>query len=374
MKNFLIIIVFIIPLFFINCNRKENNTKDDKKEVKIGLITPLTGSVADLGNEILKSAEISIENANNLSKKYVFKLVPRDDGSIATIASTKAKSLLLEDNVIAIVGAGTTGQVKAEIEAIKGKNTALITSTATESDLTHSANFIFRVIPSNIFQAEALNNFALKNNLLRVGILYQFNDDYSMDLNKSFKNVFLSKGGQILSEIGFEEGETDFKSHLSKIKNMNVDAIICFSQHVQVSRVVLRARELKIEQPILSGETAYTDKLLATIGNSEGLYVTGLAKVSNTLLNEFEKKYFLLTSKNPGPYGLYTYDAISLICYVIENNNIIDNVSLTNELRKINNFNGLTGSIIFNEFGDVKKDYNIYKLINGKFEIVNIEK
>ena len=361
---------FLLVLFLaFSCTQPTSN-QQNTKDCKIGLITPLSGPVSDLGKEILQSAELAISESNAKYGSFKFSLVSKDDGNTATTASIRAKSLVTEDKVVALIAAGTTGQVKAEIESVKGQGIPVITSTATESDLTKSADYVFRVIPSNLSQANALCQFANANKMNRIAILFQSNDDYSNDLKEAFKREFQAIGGVVTAEVGFESEETDFKTQIDRINAAKISAIACFAQHVQVSRVVIRTRQLGINTPILSGETAFTDKLLATVGNASGLYITGSSAVADSNQLRFEKAFLLKNGKKPGPYGKYTYDAVSLITYLAATKSNKGNSNLIGDLKALDSYKGVTGIIHFNEFGDVKKDYDIFKLSNGKFEKV----
>lgn len=366
MKYFFKIFTTVFFFFFINGCQVDGEI-NYSKDIKIGFIAPLTGPVADLGAEMFNSAKLAIEHSKEQFPNINFVLLAQDDGMNATQAATKAKSLVDQDGSLVLIGAGTTGQVKAEISAIKGRNIPLITPTATESDLTELGNFIFRVIPSNRAQAETIVEFLSKKGIKNVGIVFQLNDDYSIDLKGEFKNLFSNSDNQVLLEVGFESDETDFKAQLSKMKNMKVDGIICFAQHVQVSRVVLRARELNIIAPIFSGETAYTDKLIETVGSANELYVTGATTEKSLEREQFEKKYFAKFGKRPGPYGIYAYDAIQVAMHTIANKRPSNGIELIEYLKDIQNYSGISGEIKFNKYGDVEKKYDIFRLEEKSF-------
>ena len=72
MKNKFIVIIFYILIFFnSNLSSNENNNI-----LKIGLLAPLSGEYKDLGNSLLYSLQLALEE---LGDKDVF-IVPRDSG------------------------------------------------------------------------------------------------------------------------------------------------------------------------------------------------------------------------------------------------------------------------------------------------------
>ena len=70
-KKYLIILTYLILLFNTNLFSEEEN-----KVLKIGLIAPLTGEFAELGNSLLYSSQLALDE---IGDKNVF-VVPRDTG------------------------------------------------------------------------------------------------------------------------------------------------------------------------------------------------------------------------------------------------------------------------------------------------------
>ena len=72
MKKKIVSIIFFLLLFLnTNLSSDENN-----KTIKIGLLAPLTGSYSQLGNSLLYSLQLALEEIND---KNVI-IVPRDSG------------------------------------------------------------------------------------------------------------------------------------------------------------------------------------------------------------------------------------------------------------------------------------------------------
>ena len=72
MKNkFILTLIYIIFFFNFNLLSEENN-----KILKIGLLAPLSGTYSDLGNSLLYSLQLALEEIDD---KDVF-IVPRDSG------------------------------------------------------------------------------------------------------------------------------------------------------------------------------------------------------------------------------------------------------------------------------------------------------
>jgi branched-chain amino acid transport system substrate-binding protein len=330
--------------------------------------------VADLGKEILISAELAMKEANAHQTNGVsFRLSARDDLMSGATAATAAKGLIAQENAIAVVAAGISAVVKGTVEALNGQGVTVITPTATDSRLADGKDFVFRVIPPNSAQADALAKFAAAFPARKTALVFQ-QDDYSKDLKDGFAAAFKKLGGEITMEIGFEPDETDFRAHLDALKNSGAEMILCAAQHVPVARFLVRAREMGLQQPVLSGETAYTDKLLEVAGKAtQGLFLVGPAVDLNNPdenLKRYLDGYASRTGKRPGIYGCYTYDAVNLLTDVIVNSRAANRSELLTALRAVKDYQGVTGPITFDNSGNVLREYRIFSVKDGRFERV----
>ena len=70
-KKFILALIYIIFFFNLNLFSEENN-----KILKVGLLAPLSGSYNELGNSLLYSLQLALEEIDN-NKVFI---VPRDSG------------------------------------------------------------------------------------------------------------------------------------------------------------------------------------------------------------------------------------------------------------------------------------------------------
>ena len=92
-KNILATILFLILNF--NLYADENN-----KSIRIGLLAPLTGTYSDLGNSILYSLQLALEEIND---ENVI-IVPRDSGFNEKEKLNKAINEIKSSNVKIVIG------------------------------------------------------------------------------------------------------------------------------------------------------------------------------------------------------------------------------------------------------------------------------
>ena len=70
-SKFVLLIIYILFIFNSNLFSNENN-----KTLKVGLLAPLSGPYSEIGNSLLHSLQLALEEIND---KHVI-IVPRDSG------------------------------------------------------------------------------------------------------------------------------------------------------------------------------------------------------------------------------------------------------------------------------------------------------
>ncbi|MED6306213.1 MAG: ABC transporter substrate-binding protein, partial [Candidatus Thermoplasmatota archaeon] len=88
----------------------------DPVEVKIGLLNPLTGPIADFAPGFTDAAEVAIAELNEIyDGDYEFELVEADSGCDGTTAASSTQSLI-DHGVVGIAGAACSGATLGAID------------------------------------------------------------------------------------------------------------------------------------------------------------------------------------------------------------------------------------------------------------------
>ena len=173
-KTILATILFLI--FNFNLYADENN-----KSIRIGLLAPLTGAYSDLGDSILYSLQLALEEIND---KNVI-IVPRDSGFNEKEKLNKAINEIKSSNVKIVIGPIT----KEEFEIAK-KHDDLIFISPSNIDSRFSNNIISIGI-SLESQLLALLNFIKKQKKSKTLIMYPENQFLGL-VEKQLKDLNLT--------------------------------------------------------------------------------------------------------------------------------------------------------------------------------------
>ena len=189
--------------------------------IKIGLITPKTGPVAQYGIAVENSVNLAFEEVNaagGINGKQV-ELITYDDKGDATESINVFNRLVDNDKVVALLGPVISSTTLAVAPLADEKKIPMVTPTATALDVTLDKPYVFRACYTDPYQGSLVAKFAGEQLKVKTAaILYNSGDDYSTGLAEAFKETFEAAGGKITSYEGYNADTKDFKSVLTKIK------------------------------------------------------------------------------------------------------------------------------------------------------------
>lgn len=351
------------------------------KVIKIGVFEPTTGENGGGGfQEVL-----GIRYANQIHKtvklgddEYTIELVEVDNKSDKTEAVNAANKLMGE-KVSGVIGSYGSGVSIAAGQIFADAKVPAVGASCTNPQVTEGNDYYFRVCFLDPFQGTVMANYAMQNGYKTAAVLTQLGDDYSSGLGSFFKTAFTNLGGTIADEEQFQTNQTDFKAVLTNIKAANPDIIFAPSSITTAPLIIKQARELGITSLIAAGDTWENSTIIENAGDSaEGVVLSTFfdeAEPANDEAKSFIEgfKPYLKDNKQdeiiPAVSAL-GYDAYLALYNAIEAAQSTDGEKIKDALKDVK-FDGVTGSISFDENGDAKKNMAFIKTIeNGQFKFL----
>ena len=378
-KSFLLIF-YIIFIFNSNLLSEEKN-----KILKVGLLAPLSGPYSEIGNSLLYSLQLALEEIND---ENVI-IVPRDSGLNDKEKLNSALESLQESGVKVIIGPSTF----EEFDHIKKYNNLIFISPSNINP-EFSKNIISIGI-SLESQLNAIINFIKKQKKTKTVIMYPKNDYLEM-IEKKIKNLDLknikiftySSNPEVLTgEIEtltnytqrkrnlelrkkmFEDKEDEQSikelerlEQLYTLGNVNFDSVIIidFGNNLKSVLTSLVYTDVNQDKVLFTTINQWFDESIFYENTIKNLYYPSVN------LKEFKKynnKYFKKFKTYPNEITILAYDALGLIYYAWKKNgeiNSIKNFSFKNKIK------GKIGTFSFKN-GKVTQELNIYKTDNNKF-------
>ncbi len=210
-----VVVVPDVKHFDFNEDKKEkprSTISYDSDAQKIGVILPITGKNASLGQRALNAIRLGL----GLEEKSNFQLAIYDSQSNPDLASQGVEKLLRDDHVVAILG----GLSSKEAQNISSKAEFFqvpFFSFSQKSGLTTDAEYTFRNSVTPEMQVARLLQHAFKNlNAKRFAILYP-NDAYGTEFANKYWDLVLAGGGEVVAAQAYDPKDTNLDIYIKKL-------------------------------------------------------------------------------------------------------------------------------------------------------------
>ena len=368
----LITILIVLIGYFV---WKNKNSNQNGNNIKLGVIMPLTGPVAEPGTNALNGVKIAIDRFNEENNGKTIDLIIEDSKSSPKDGVSSIQKLINIDKVKIIIGDLMSSVFLAIAPIAESNKITMISPGASNPEVKNAGNYIFRNYPSDDYDGEVMAKYIYNKLNKKTTVIIFVNNDYGNGVAGRFEQVFSSIGGQTLEKISYQEGQTDFKTIVTKTKNINPEIIYIVGNPNENGQLTneIKVQNLKIP---LSGNLSFENESFLKIakGSFDSIvYSSPYFNLEKTddytqfFLKSYEQKY----SKKPDIAAALGYDVAMILIQALKNVNYnMDKIN--DELYKIKNFEGITGTTSFDEFGDVKKSIFI-KSINSTGEVKTID-
>ncbi len=346
------------------------NGEDDKVEVKVGMVGPLSGSAANYGTNILRAVEIAVEEANASGElgDVTLKLISEDtEGDWAKAANAFIK-LLDVDKVDVIVGAVLSSETEAGGPYVKEAKVPAISPSSTAAGLTLDNDYLFRNCLSDEVQAVQLCEYAVEElGLGKFAILYT-NNDYGNSLKEAFE-AKAEEIAEVVAVKSFMDNDEDFKAQLTAIKQENPDCLYIGGYYTEAAKIAQQAKDLGLEVQLLGADGLCNMSFLDIGGEAvegtlatSGFYPDDPMEAVQNFVKAYKDKY----GEEPDMFAAQGYDAACIVINAIKtkgntSEQIREGIAATRD------FPGITGKTSIDEEGDTIKDVLILKVEGGKF-------
>ena len=342
--------------------------------LKIGVYLPMTGAVAAYGDMEWSGLQIALAMQPSVLGKKV-ELILVDTKSDKIEAANAVSRLIQNDKVVGIIGEAISGDTMAGNPISEASMIPSISPTATSPLVTQGKKYAFRACFIDPFQGEVAARFAYGNLKARTAAVIIDNaQDYCVGLGSFFKREFEKEGGKIVSTTFIQTGDQDFSAQLSAVQATRPDVIYAPNYYTEDALMAKQARDLGLDAPILTGDGAQAQALIAIGGKSvENMYLTAhfhkdaaVTDRGKAFIERYEEKY----KKEADAFSALSADSYFLLIDAIARAGATDGTKLRDALAATTDFQGVSGVITMNEDGNPTKSVVINKVEGGKFVYV----
>jgi branched-chain amino acid transport system substrate-binding protein len=343
--------------------------------IKIGEVDPLSGGVSQFGIGCHQGIALALDQINAAGGVLgqQIELVTEDDQSKPGQSATAVRKLITQDKVAALLGDATSSATLESAPIAQANKIPMITPSATNPRITQVGDFIFRVCFLDELQGRVIARFARqKLHAAKIFTLVDVKQDYSVDLEKFFKDEFTKLGGSIVGEQSYSSGDTVFRAQLTAIRGLHPDAIYVPGYYQEVALIVKQGRQIGLTMPFL-GCDGWANQALIAIGGKamDGCYFTNhfSPEDQSPIVKEFVGKYREKYGSLPDTFAALGYDAASILCDSIKRGASSDSLQIRDALAKTTSFEGVTGVISLDANRNAAKPVLVIAIRDGRFEV-----
>jgi len=373
-----------------------------QQTVTIGALLPITGVSSSLGESEGAALKIAARDIN----KYLFKthsnirieLVIEDTQTNPSVSLEKLKHLTTKGIKI-VIGPATSTDLKATQDYADKNGIVLISPSSTASSLAIKGNNVFRFVPDDTHQAQAISKL-MRDDGIRVVIPFWRTDVYGNDLVKATKHSFEELGGRVADGVGYIPNTGDFAASLNRINfivwdqdlkaldskvnqaisQYGMDKVGVYSVAFdEIAPIFIQAQN----HPTLSKVKWYgsdkeslnnkiirnTDAAAFAVKTNFTTPIYAVENDNDERLKHIEAQIHEQIERTPRSYASVAYDALWVAALAENDTKATHDINyLKNTIVKIaHSYQGITGNTTLNQFGDRKYgDYDFWAVRNSE--------
>jgi branched-chain amino acid transport system substrate-binding protein len=262
-----------------------------KASGSIGLICPLSGRFAPLGKEFLRGATVAIREAREFGVTGV-ELVVGDTRSNALDARKSVLVLIEDESVDAIVGGVLSSTTIVAAQTAQHAGTVLYSPVASEEGIAGIGGYIFQSSQDYETEIAALARVAcLEMGLRRIAFMAEDSQRWHF-LAELFRREVEGLGGTLCVEDFYEQGSTDFKLNIERIRKAVPEALFIPSETEDLVLILPQLSFYEFGVQLLGTSSWNSRKLIRMAGRD----MEGAVFPSEDVSDSSEERYLAATA------------------------------------------------------------------------------
>jgi len=344
--------------------------------IKIGHVGPTSGAIAHLGKDNENGAKMAIEEANAKGvtiggQKVTFELLAEDDAGDPK-QGTAAAQKLADAKVVGVIGHLNSGTSIPASKIYSDANIPQISPSATNPKFTRQGfKTTFRVVADDVHLGSTLGKYAVTTLKGKsIGVI----DDrtaYGQGVAEEFEKAVTAAGGKVVGHEFTTDKATDFNAILTTLKGKKVDVVFFGGMDAVAGPMIKQMAQLGIKAKFMGGDGICSTELAKLAGDAmkddmvycaEAGGVEGEQKVG---MEKFKTDFKTKFGADVQVYAPYVYDAMNVMIAAMVKADSSDPAKYLPVLAATADYKGVTGTISFDEKGDIKNGALTLKTYKG---------
>ncbi|WP_035878507.1 branched-chain amino acid ABC transporter substrate-binding protein [Cupriavidus sp. amp6] len=325
--------------------------------IKVALIGPVSGSVAQYGDMQFTGAKMVIEQINKgggIAGKQLEGVVFDDacDPKQAVAVANK----VVNAGIKFVVGHVCSSATMGAASIYEDERVLMVTAASTNPDITKKGySLVFRTIGLDSMQAPAAATYIAGSVKPKLVAVLHDKQQYGEGIATEVKRSLDAKGVKVALFEGINAGDKDYSTIIEKLKRLNVDFIYYGGYHPELGLLLRQSSEKGLKAKFMGTEGAGNKELSAIAGKAtEGLVVTLPKAFDEDPKNQALIQAFKAKKQDPsGVFVLPAYAAVTVIADGIKKAGAADPEKVAKALRE-GSFDTPIGALSYDKNGDLK--------------------
>lgn len=240
-----------------------------QEEFKYGAVSPVTGPIPQYGEFFIRGSQLALEDLEKTGWIGGKKIrVVLEDGKNDPKISLAAMNKLISVDKVPIVETVGSSVVLALGPVAQQSGVVLVNTAAQNPNIRRIGNFIFSLVPlaDRVMQTTATH--AAEGMKAKTAGVLLVNNEYGRGVAETFAKIFTAHGGKIIAQEIHAQGETDYTTHLTKLKFANPDIIFFVGHENELGYGLKKAKQLGMRIPWLSAPGVLSPLTLQIAGDA----------------------------------------------------------------------------------------------------------
>ncbi len=385
---YLTTLLFLLVLLIIPTHTPPASANLAGKEVKIGMLIPVTGPIASDAILLRVGVNLAVKeiNAQGGIGGVPIRIIEYDNRFKPGDSIRLIKKLAQEDNVLEVIGPLTSTMCEI-VFPIANQLKIVATSPASAAPGIGARNrpWAFRTaLSSEKLNKPLVKRWVAMHNIKSTVILTDSKDRFSFLYGTKAMPPLLKEGGvKILDEPKFVQGDVDFSALVTKIKSQKPDSMVVAALYTEGANIVREVRRQNVPLQIIGGIPLGSAHFIEAGGKAvEGVYVVSSFWDGNPTphIKSFIEKYIAAhpQKRPPNDTAANAYDTVYITKMIIERSGVTNKPGdLASDREKIRagwealkDYPGVGGTMTLNKDGDAEKGGYLMQIREGTFRLV----
>jgi len=324
------------------------------------MFADLTAGTAQWGTDAMKGAQLIVAETNAAGGVLgrPIELIVYDNQMSPTEAVRAYTRLVQVDRVVAVNGTlistlalavqPVTDQLRVPVvsRAIDERVTTPQFDPDNPNRVIPPAEFFFLTQPSAFQHAAIIASYAIHElGYNTFAMLFTRANAYSEYLARGFEHYVRSQGRQMVGSFEFAGGDMDFRPQLTRIRELNPDAIFITEYVAANANAARQARELGVRSRFLGNNSWYHPMGEVAGVAADGAYFPNNFAFDDPRFATFIRNYRAMHGEDPGLHSFSGYEDVGLIIDAIRRAGSDDPRAIARALSQTRNHQGLVANI-----------------------------